>query len=73
MKTFRISFYECEHEGDLNHYLSDITASGGRVKDSSLNYDSESAVVTVEVDDPAAFKAKFANTESYDFSSLASF
>ncbi len=72
-KTLTIRFHECEHSGDLDHYAHDVGASGGRIVSESLNEEAETGTLTVEVDDVDAFKAKFAKTDSHDFSSLAPF
>lgn len=70
-KKMAISFYECEHDGDLDHYCDDLAASGARVLKSRVNHDEEEGVVVIEVSDVSKFKARFAQTESFEFSSLA--
>lgn len=65
----RITFYECEHGGDVDHYEADLRRSGARIIDSDLNEDAESCTIEFEVTDKAAFKASFANTDAFGFSS----
>jgi hypothetical protein len=62
-------FSECEHEGDLDNYLSDINKSGGRVLQSEINYDSEEATVVIEYEEDD-FLEKFINTNAFQFSNL---
>ena len=62
-------FSECEHEGDLDHYIDDITKSGGKVLMSKINYDTESAEVVVEYEEDE-FLEKFINTNAFQFSNL---
>lgn len=66
MKTIRIHFYECEHEGDLGDYKEDIRACGGRILNSGLNYEAETGWVDVEIDD--TFMPKFKQTSACGFS-----
>ena len=62
-----LSFYECEHEGDLEQYIEDVTACGGTVVDSEINDEAEVGHVTVEVEDRKAFDVKFKETDAYQF------
>ena len=65
-----LSFYECEHEGDLEYYLADLTKSGAKIVSSEINYDAETAEVTIEVEDKDGFLEAYKKTETYGFSSL---
>jgi hypothetical protein len=67
MKQFRIYFDECEHSGDLNNYKGDLVKSGARIVAVNPNYDSEDAIILVEVKDKEDFDEKFSATESFDF------
>lgn len=71
-KTMEVRFYECEHEGDLNAYVSDLQASGARVLSAKCDgdYPSTSGTVEIHVDDFAGFMVKFSETDAFDFSSL---
>lgn len=66
-KTLSMSFYECEHEGDLDRYLRDLNRCGARVQNSSINFDAETAEVIIQIPDFAAFKSEWQKTESADF------
>ena len=66
-KTFNLSFYECEHQGDLNRYLDDLVRCGASVLASKLDADAEEAVVRVDVSDFPAFREAWEQTESADF------
>lgn len=68
MKKIVITFTECEHDGDLENYKSDVTASGGNIISASCD-DSEEGIMEVEI--PDDFIEKFRQTDSFDFSSLA--
>lgn len=58
-------FYECEHSGDLNHYLRDIEHAGGKVTYTKLNNREETGEVTVEVSgDLKEFFNKLKHTNS---------
>ena len=71
-RTTEVRFCECEHEGDLDAYVSDLQASGARVLSARCNgnYPSTSGTVEIHVDDFAAFLGKFSETEAFEFSSL---
>lgn len=62
-----IEFYECEHDGDLDGYIKDINASGGKVIESRVDHEEETGYVVVEVTDKEAFWAAFKQTSSYGF------
>ena len=64
-----LTFYECEHGGDLDHYLDDIYNSGGKVIRSQVERDEECSVL-VEVEDKQDFLKRFKRTKSYGFSDL---
>ena len=68
-RTGVIRFYECEHQGDLNNYCDDLIASGAKVTQRTLDEDEE-GLVKVEVEDYAAFMAKFKTTDAFQMSSL---
>jgi len=46
-RTFKL--YECEHGGDLDEYVYDISRSGGLVVESHLNVEAEVATVVVDL------------------------
>jgi hypothetical protein len=60
-----LSFYECEHNGDLENYISDIRDSGGRIIGSKVDLEEEIGYVLFEHD--STFWGKFKKTESYTF------
>ena len=62
-----ILFHECEHPGDLNNYIDDITSCGGNIIDKELHYDSETALVDVSVEDKDEFITNFKKTDAFDF------
>ena len=65
--TLTISFYECEHDGDLEDYVDDVVESGGKIVSSEINEEAEIGRVTVEVEDREAFFEKFKKTDAYCF------
>jgi hypothetical protein len=67
MVKLRLSFYECEHEGDLATYVADVVACGGKVLKQTLKEDSEQGIVIVEVADKASFLSALIKTPSGDF------
>ena len=67
MHKLGISFYECEHYGDVENCLQDIRSCGGKVIHSELNADSEYCHVTFEVENKEVFFARFVHTNSFDF------
>lgn len=69
-KEMTVYFHECEHEGDLNNYITDLREAGASILSSSCNSDAESGVVRIGVKDLASFLSKFKETDSYEFSSL---
>lgn len=64
-----LTFYECEHQGDLAHYETDLERAGAIVVESSVEEDSEVGRVLVEFDDRAVFVAAFRETPAADFCS----
>lgn len=66
-KTLFLRFYECEHGGDLEHYLTDLRESGATLLRPQFDPDAEEAVVEFTVTDFPAFKTAFQQTDSADF------
>jgi len=68
-KTMRksIEFYECEHGGDLENYLSDMRDCGATIISSYVDSEDEIGYVTYEVENSDDFIYKFINTEAYEF------
>lgn len=69
-KEMTVYFHECEHEGDLDNYITDLQNSGASVLSSSCDSDEETGVVKIRVKDFNSFLTKFKETDSYGFSSL---
>lgn len=67
-KTTTVTFYECEHDGDLEYVHSDITRSGGTVINSVL--DGGVASVTFSYNENTPFLDKFRETDSYEMSNV---
>jgi len=66
----KIRFYECEHRGDLDHYVEDLTQSGADILRSRETGEDE-CMVEISVADWREFLTRFKKTNSYDFSHLA--
>jgi hypothetical protein len=64
----RISFRECEHDGDLNNYAEGVIAAGGSVVEQDYDGDGEVGWIVAEVTDLTAFKARFQATDAAGFS-----
>ena len=64
-----IEFYECEHGGDLENYLSDMRDCGATIISSYVDSEDEIGYVTYEVDEDnlETFMDKFKDTEAYEF------
>jgi hypothetical protein len=67
MATYKATFSECEHDGDLDNYKTDIINSGGKIVDSGVNHDEETGWVRFETEDKEAFMKKFRETDAYGF------
>ena len=67
MKIVTLEFYECEHNGDLDNYTSDIRSCGGRIIQSRVDTDDEVGVVRFEVDDYPKFMEAFKETDAFQF------
>ena len=66
-----ISFYECEHTGDLGRYVGDLLDCNAIIKSSRVDIETE--IGYVEIDTPNGrkqFLKDFEETESWGFSSL---
>lgn len=72
MATRTIEFYECEHTGDLQDYISDLVTCGARILTSSVDSESETGSVTIEVADDKKkdFMEKFRKTDACELSNL---
>lgn len=66
-KRRTISFYECEHQGDLNNILEDMRSCGAKIGYTQLDVDEETCTIEYEVEDMGEFAVQFKDTESYDF------
>ena len=64
MTTTQLSFYEIEHQDDLEPILDEIAKAGAKVVSYSINADMEIAHVTIEAKDMKAFKETFKHTGS---------
>ena len=71
MSNFFFTFYECEHSGDLEDYISDIEKSGGKDVKAEADFEEEEAEVKFQVEDKEEFLEKFKKTESFNYSHLA--
>jgi hypothetical protein len=67
MATYKVTFSECEHDGDLDNYKTDIINSGGKIVDSGVDHENEVGWVRFETDDKDAFMTKFRETDAYGF------
>ncbi len=71
MRKIRVilRFRECEHNGDLDAYASDVVKCGGIVLDRMVDPLAEKGYLTVKLNchDPEEFYRKFRKTSSYDF------
>lgn len=63
----KVTFCECEHDGDLDNYLGDIRDCGGKVLSSNVDSDEETGTVVFEVEDKPAFVEKFKQTDAWQF------
>jgi hypothetical protein len=63
-----ITFYECEHGGDVDHYEADLRRAGATIVDSDLNSEAESCTIQVEVADKYTFLDSFKLTDAFGFS-----
>jgi len=67
MEKLELSFYECEHQGDLDTYIKDIVDCGGKIIAQVVNPEAETGHVVVHVEDKKAFWTLFKETYAYDF------
>lgn len=67
MVTLRLSFYECEHNQDMQNYISDMVNCGAKIINSELDSDDETCTIIYSVEDQEEFIKKFIETDSYDF------
>jgi hypothetical protein len=63
----KVTFSECEHDGDMENYADDIRSCGGKIISTSVNPDAEEGTAVFEVEDKATFVEKFKQTDSYGF------
>ena len=67
MVTLRLSFYECEHNEDMQNYISDMVSCGAKINHSQLDSDDETCTIIYSVEDQEVFIRKFIETDSYEF------
>lgn len=65
MKNVILSFYECEHNGDLEMYVEDVEISGGVIEDTHVDMLNETG--TIECNISNDFWHKFKTTSAYEF------
>ena len=66
-KTFTMTFYECEHQGDLSRYLEELRRCGATVLGYAIDSQTEEGVARIEVPDFRAFRTAWEQTDSSDF------
>lgn len=66
----KIEFEECEHPGDLENYKQDLINCDATIVESKLDYEDETAIVIIEVEDYNRFMDNFGITTSYDFATF---
>lgn len=69
-REMTVHFYECEHDGDLDNYASDLRDSGAEILSTSCNSEAETGAIKIRVKDFDSFLTKFKETDSIGFSSL---
>lgn len=67
MATIKATFYECEHNGDLDRYKDDIVKCGGKIISAVINDEEEEGTIVFEVPDKPSFIEKFKLTDSWQF------
>ena len=67
MVTLRLSFYECEHNQDMQNYISDMVNCGAKIINSELDTDDETCMIIYSVEDQEEFIKKFIETDCYEF------
>jgi hypothetical protein len=67
--TNTLIFSECEHQGDIENYQSDIIKSGGKILDSEFDHINETVTIIIEYEEDD-FLEKFINTNAFQFSNL---
>ena len=67
MERLSLSFYECEHNEDMEDYIYDIGSSGGIIIDQVLNEDAEYCTITFDIENKSDFITKFKKTDSFEF------
>jgi len=63
----RLTFSECEHQGDLDNYSGDIKKCGGTIVQSHVDTENEEGTVDILVENKDAFLSEFKKTESYNY------
>ena len=63
----KVTFSECEHDGDMSNYTDDIVKCGGKIISTSVDADAEEGTAVFEVEDKPAFVEKFKQTEAWQF------
>ena len=66
MAVVVISFYECEHNSDLQNYLDDLP-DDVEVISSEINIEAEIGTVTINAPDIKIFWEEFAKTDAFEF------
>jgi len=65
MHEITLEFHECEHEGDLDHYIDDLPRC--KVISTNINKSAEIGTVVIRVHDRKKFWDEFRETEAYEF------
>jgi hypothetical protein len=66
-----LTFSECEHQGDLDTYASDVCKAGGKIVSMRVDNDddccAETGHIVAEVENKEKFWTLFKQTDSFDF------
>jgi len=65
-----ITFYECEHDGDLNNYTNEIIECGAKIVSTDPDFDEETCEVEISVTDYEKFYSLFKKTDSFGLAEM---
>lgn len=67
MTKLKLTFYECEHHGDLDKYKEDVIKCGATIIGEEIDTEEEEGFLIVETENSSEFKKKIRLSDSYDF------
>ena len=65
-KNICVTFGECEHEGDMEHYVEELSRAGASILNASLDGDNENCSIEMRIPSAEVMQA-VKSTDAWDY------